>query len=168
MKKLWIKDKEYVLYIIFGGLTTVVNYAVFLLMGRALKLEIVLANAIAWIFAVAFAYITNRIWVFESKAKGAKNVLLEIGEFVAGRLITLGIESLLLWIFVDLLSVNDLVMKIVTSIITIVVNYIFSQFIIFRGKDQKSKAADTEENAGPDLKSPENKDSNNDQAVSGE
>ncbi|MBQ9032561.1 MAG: GtrA family protein [Parasporobacterium sp.] len=138
MKKLWFKYKEYILYIIFGGLTTVVNYVVYLALTRPLGLKSVLiANAISWIAAVAFAYLTNRIWVFESKSAGVGPVLKEAGKFVAGRLITLGIESLIIWIFVDLIGCNDIVIKLIASIVTIILNYIFSKFLIFTGSRKK-------------------------------
>ena len=138
IKKLWLKFKEYFLYLLFGGLTTVVNYAVYIPLTRFLGLDEIVANVIAWIVAVAFAYVTNRIWVFESRATGAKAVTLEIVKFVTGRLVTLGTETLLLWIFVDICHFNDIVIKIIASVVTIILNYIFSKFIIFKkgGKNE--------------------------------
>ena len=97
--------KEIINYIIFGMLTTVVNFAVFWLFNRLLGKDFYLAsNVIAWIAAVAFAYVTNRIWVFQSKVKSAKGVLKEIGEFFLSRLFSLGVEEAGLLILVDLLK----------------------------------------------------------------
>lgn len=137
IKELWLRYKEIITYVFFGFVTTVVNYVAFVLCGHVFHLDVVLANAIAWILAVIVAYITNKLWVFESKNHDIKTLLREFGEFVAGRLITLGLETVLLWVFVDLLGVNDLLMKIITSIIVMIVNYIFSKFIIFKKKKAK-------------------------------
>ncbi len=137
IKALWLKYKEIITYVFFGFVTTVVNYVVFVLCGHVFHLDVVISNAIAWILAVIVAFITNKLWVFESKKRDVKTLGREFGEFVAGRLITLALESVLLWIFVDKLGVNDLIMKIITSIIVMIVNYIFSKFIIFRKKKAK-------------------------------
>ena len=134
IKILWKKYKEIITYLFFGFVTTVVNYGMFALLVRVFHMDVVPANIISWIVAVVVAFVTNKLWVFESKARDAKTIAREFGEFVAGRLITLGLETLLLWIFVDKLGMNDLVMKIITSIIVVIVNYIFSKFIIFRKK----------------------------------
>lgn len=138
MKKLWEKYKEYILYILFGAVTTVVNYGVYALCVRAFGMGVVISNIIAWILAVIVAYVTNKLWVFDSKSRELKIVGREFGEFVLGRLATLVIETGLLWIFVDLLHVNDLIMKIITNIIVVILNYIFSKFIIFRKKTAES------------------------------
>lgn len=125
----------------FGVFTTIVNYACYFLLTRVLHLDDLVANAISWVVAVAFAYITNRIWVFESKATGAGPVFKEIGEFVLARLFTLGLEELMLWVFVDILGANDLLIKIIASVVTVILNYVFSKFIIFKkpGKKQPEK-----------------------------
>lgn len=138
--------KEIINYIIFGVLTTVVNFAVFWLFNRLLGRDFYLAsNVIAWIAAVAFAYVTNRIWVFQSKVKSAKGVLKEIGEFFLSRLFSLGVEEAGLLIFVDLLKFKNLsfelfsfavtgemLSKIILAVIVVILNYIFSKFIIFK------------------------------------
>lgn len=138
--------KEIINYIIFGVLTTVVNFAVFWLFNRLLGGDFYLAsNVIAWIVAVAFAYITNKIWVFESKVTTVKGILLEVGEFFLARLFSLGVEEAGLLIFVDLLKFKNLsfelftfaitgemLSKIILAVIVVILNYIFSKFIIFK------------------------------------
>lgn len=138
--------KEIINYIIFGVLTTVVNFAVFWLFNRLLGRDFYLAsNVIAWIVAVAFAYITNKIWVFESKVTTVKGILLEVGEFFLARLFSLGVEEAGLLIFVDLLKFKNLsfelfafaitgemLSKIILAVIVVILNYIFSKFIIFK------------------------------------
>ena len=134
IRKLWLKYKEYILYLFFGGVTTVVSYAVYFLMTRLLGSEEVFANTVGWIFGVATAYVTNRIWVFESRASGFGPVMKEIGEFALARVTTLVTEDLIIFIFVDRLGFSDIIIKIIASVITIVLNYVFSKFIIFRKK----------------------------------
>lgn len=159
MKALWNKYKEYVLYLVFGGVTTVVNYGVYVICGHVLHLGVVPSNIIAWVFAVVVAFVTNKLWVFESKSHETKTVAKEFVEFVLARLLTMLIETLLLWIFVDLLHVNDLIMKIITNVIVVVLNYIFSRFFIFKktkepqpetGEKVDSESENRYETAGKD------------------
>lgn len=146
MKKLIKKYKEIILYIFFGVLTTIVNFVIYFIMNALLGEDMYLvSNVIAWIGAVAFAYVTNKIWVFESKSRESKTLLREIGEFVSARLLSLGIEEAGLYIFVDLLKFSaysfsflrltitgDVIAKIIMQIIVVTLNYIFSKFIIFK------------------------------------
>ena len=137
IKKLWKKYKEIISYLFFGFVTTVVNYGLFALLTHVFHMDVVPANIIAWVVAVIVAFVTNKLWVFESKARDSKTIAREFFEFVAARLLTLGLETLLLWIFVDKLGVNDLIMKIITSVIVVILNYVFSKFIIFRKKNKE-------------------------------
>lgn len=146
MKKLIKKYKEIILYIFFGVLTTIVNFVIYFIMNALLGEDMYLvSNVIAWIGAVAFAYITNKIWVFESKSRESKTLLREIGEFVSARLLSLGIEEAGLYIFVDLLKFStfsfsflrltitgDVIAKVIMQVIVVTLNYIFSKFIIFK------------------------------------
>ena len=138
--------KEIINYIIFGVLTTVVNFAVFWLFNRLLgKNFYLLSNVIAWIVAVAFAYVTNRIWVFESKVTTVKSILLEGGEFFLARLFSLVVEEAGLLILVDLLKfkvlsfdlfsfnvTGEMLAKVILAVVVVILNYIFSKFIIFK------------------------------------
>lgn len=146
MKKLIKKYKEIILYIFFGVLTTIVNFVIYFIMNALLGEDMYLvSNVIAWIGAVTFAYITNKIWVFESKSRESKTLLREIGEFVSARLLSLGIEEAGLYIFVDLLKFStfsfsflrltitgDVIAKVIMQVIVVTLNYIFSKFIIFK------------------------------------
>ena len=137
IKMLWKKYREIITYLFFGFVTTAVNYGVYALLVRGFHMDVVPANIIAWIVAMIVAFVTNKLWVFESKAHDFKTLAKEFVEFAIARLITLGIETLLLWIFVDKLGANDLIMKIITNVIVVILNYIFSKFIIFRKKKEK-------------------------------
>lgn len=151
IKKVLIKYKEPILYILFGGFTTVVNLAVFYLMNRAIGEKFYLVNNIvAWLAAVIFAYITNKLWVFESKSLAAKTVLKELAEFFSARIFSLGVEEGGLWLFVDKLGFDNfsfsvfgfevtgkLIAKLVLAVIVVLLNYFFSKFIIFK-KNKKN------------------------------
>lgn len=128
------KNEEIWNYLIVGGLTTVVSlvtyYAcvlTFLNPKHAIELQI--ANVISWIFAVAFAYFANRIFVFKSKEK---NMLKEATSFVGSRIITLLLDMLTMFIIVTLLHMNDKIGKIVSQIIVTVGNYIISKLFVFK------------------------------------
>lgn len=147
MKKLLKKYKELILYVVFGALTTLVNYVVYFGC-KMLQIPYQPATVVAWIAAVAFAYITNRIWVFASKTSGVKAVLKEIVLFVGARLFSLVLELIIMFIGMDLLSagervvvwfdkslpLGEFVTKTVAQIVIIVSNYIFSKLVIFRKK----------------------------------
>jgi len=90
-----------------------------------------LSNVVSWVLAVTFAYITNRIWVFCSKAKG-KVVFKEMLSFYSGRLITLILEEVLLFVFVILLQLNAVVIKIIAQFVVLVSNYFISKLITFK------------------------------------
>ncbi|MGN0470446.1 MAG: GtrA family protein [Acutalibacteraceae bacterium] len=133
LKELYIKYKEIILYVIFGGLTTVINYAIYALM-VLLKIDIYTSNITAWIGAVLFAYLTNRKMVFNSEAKGKKSVIIEILSFYGSRVFSLAVETGLLFVCVSLMGMNEWITKLVLQVVVIVLNYIFSKFIVFRKK----------------------------------
>ena len=137
-ESVWKKYKEPILYLIFGGLTTLVSILVYAVCDRLLGLDPLVANIISWILAVGFAYVTNRKWVFESKACGSRAIIKEAAAFYGGRLITLGLEELLLYIGIKRLGFDSLLVKIVCQIIVIVANYVISKLIVFR--DRKREA----------------------------
>lgn len=143
IKKCFLKYKEYVLYILFGVITTIVNYAVYALCFYPLSLSGGVSNIIAWIAAVIVAYVTNKIWVFESKSWKIKIFAREFGEFALGRLATGFLETVVIAIFVDRLGGNGLIWKIITSLVVMVLNYLVSKLIVFR---KKKKTGEKDEN----------------------
>lgn len=132
LKQLFFKYKEYIMYVIFGGLTTLVSWVSFYIFTHPLNMGTVVSNIISWILAVAFAYITNRKWVFESQISGFHGIVKETAAFIAGRLLSLGIDTVLLWITVDLWHFNNMVMKVVIGIFVVIINYFFSRLIAFK------------------------------------
>ncbi len=133
LERLFSKHREVILYIFFGGLTTVVSIGSFILFDTVLSIHELIANILSWVLAVGFAYVTNRKWVFCSKAKGAA-IWAEACSFYGGRLLTLGLEELILLIFATWLSFNSTAIKLIAQVAVLVGNYIISKFLIFRKK----------------------------------
>ena len=103
IKKLYKKYEEVILYVVFGVLTTLVNFVSFWVFNKILGEKFYLvSNVIAWFISVVFAYVTNKLWVFESKSWAFKILLKEVPEFFAARLFSLGVEEGGLWLFVDI------------------------------------------------------------------
>lgn len=137
MKALLARIKRYItrellLYVLFGVLTTLVSIAVFQLCNITLLLHYAVANIISWIVAVTFAYVTNRLFVFQSRAHTAKAILREIFLFYGARLLSLAIEEGGLYLLIDVLGVLPLAAKLVMSFVVIAANYIFSKFVVFQ------------------------------------
>lgn len=125
------KHKETILYLFFGAFTTLVNIVSYLFFTRVLSFNFMVANALAWIIAVLFAYVTNKFFVFESKKVEIKFLFKEFLSFVSFRLLSGVIEMLIMYVMIDLLLMNDFIVKLITNIIVIILNYLFSKMIIF-------------------------------------
>ena len=128
--------KEIILYLIFGVLTTAVNIVVYFICSRFLHLEVLSSNIIAWLLSVLFAYITNRKFVFKSKAEEISTILKECINFFLGRLGTGILDTIIMFVSVDLLAFYDVVMKVLSNIIVIVLNYLISKLLVFRVKGE--------------------------------
>lgn len=129
IKELYLKYKEIINYVIVGALTTLVSIGSYWLLRFIIKDYIVL-SVLSWIIAVLFAYVTNRIFVFESKGN---NIQVEFIKFIGCRLTTLGIEVLLMILFVSVFKINDMVSKIILQVVVLVLNYVFSKLFVFKG-----------------------------------
>ena len=143
LKSLFKKHREVIAYLFFGGVTTLVNIAVYALLSR-LGLSTGVANALAWVVAVLVAYVTNRRWVFESRARGAA-ALGELAAFVAARvgtglmdeaIMVLGVDKLgPMLVALERLPLWGLGVKVFSNLLVIVLNYVFSKFFIFKKRD---------------------------------
>ncbi len=148
MKDLFIKYKEIILYIFFGMLTTAVSFVSYGILTKLIHLQsdiagIAVSNVISWICAVIFAFITNKIWVFESRSGGAKTVLNELWKFVASRLVTGALE----WFGVPFLvylglnqtvfGVKGMLSKLIISAAVVILNYVFSKILVFNKKKRE-------------------------------
>ena len=120
------------MYGIFGVLTTIVNLLVYNLCYYKAGINNTISNVIAWILAVIFAYITNKLWVFESKSWKMSVLRREVTAFVSCRLATGIMDILIMYICVDILGWHAMLMKLASNVLVIIVNYIFSKLIIFK------------------------------------
>ena len=132
IKNLVLKHWDILSYLFFGGLTTVVNYVVYLPCYNWLGLSAAVSNAIAWAVAVAFAYLTNKPFVFKSHDWSAKTVLPELAKFVGCRVGSGFLETGILFICVDLLCFNGNVWKLITSVLVVILNYVASKLLVFK------------------------------------
>ncbi|NMB43055.1 MAG: GtrA family protein [Clostridiales bacterium] len=130
LKRLY--DNDIIRYIFFGGLTTLVNLISYTLLRGFMDYNI--ANFISIVLAILFAYIVNSRFVFRSKARTTKQRLSEFIKFIGARLSTMIIEILGVFVFVDLLQINDLIGKVIIQFVVLILNYIFSKLIVFKNK----------------------------------
>lgn len=134
--ELYKKYKEIINYLIFGVLTTVVSLATYWIctytfLDPEINWQLQLANIISWILAVAFAYFTNRKYVFESTET---NKLKEGAKFAGSRLTTLALDMVVMWIGVSILHFSDKIIKLISQVLIIIGNYIISKLFVFRKK----------------------------------
>lgn len=115
-------------------LTTVVNIAVYWLTAHPMGLSVMMSTVLAWVAAVLFAYVTNRKWVFHSEAKTPAEIGKEMVSFFACRLATGVVDWAAMFIFVDMLHLNDVVIKVAANVLVIILNYVASKLVIFKKK----------------------------------
>ena len=139
IKTLLIRFREQILYLIFGVLTTVVDWGVsfflYFFWGAAIERTVYLvhaANLLAWAAAVIFAYVTNRIWVFESRRSGARAITLEFLSFAGARISTLLLQELIVLVLFDLLLWNVYLVKVIAAVFVVIANYFISKLLVFR------------------------------------
>ncbi|HOZ89143.1 MAG TPA: GtrA family protein [Bacilli bacterium] len=125
--KYYKKYQEIIIYIIVGGLTTVVSIGSYALCRLFMYYQ--LANILSWVCAVAFAYYANRKFVFRSQNK---NIIKELYKFVTLRLLSLVSEIGVMYLLVSILDFNDLISKVVVQFIVLALNYIFSKIFVFK------------------------------------
>ena len=146
MKKLFTKYREPIVYVIFGALTTAVNYIIYFIL-RFISVEYLSATVIAWLGAVLFAYAVNRIFVFKSRTKGIAAVQ-EFTLFISARILSLGLDALIMFLFIDcahidaltwspsfisiVIPIGEFIAKTVAQVVIVISNYVFSKLIIFK------------------------------------
>lgn len=123
--------KEVVLYIIFGIATTLVNIVTYYILQALFQVPYLIANAAAWFFSVLFAFVTNKIFVFEQRTWNFEIVSKEISKFFSARIATGILDMLLMWLFVSVFSFSEMLMKVVVNGIVILLNYLLSKWIVF-------------------------------------
>ncbi|MDD6146324.1 MAG: GtrA family protein [Oscillospiraceae bacterium] len=150
IKKLFIKYKELIVYVVFGACTTLVNFAAFKLFNVILGEKLyLLSNIIAWFLSVVFAYVTNKLWVFESKSWEKRLVIKEVIAFFSARVFSFLVEEAGLFVAVDLLKFSEksltvfgitiggtMIAKVILAVIVVTMNYFFSKLVIFKKKQK--------------------------------
>lgn len=158
IKELFIKYKEIITYVIFGVLTTVVSWGSYTVFVELLSMKVFVGNLLSWICAIVFAYVTNKLWVFESKSWKPSVIGKEIVTFVASRGITGVVEILCvpllaktgfdnifygilekMNISLGILFTDGIYSKIFLSVVVVILNYFFSKFIIFKNKKKDTE-----------------------------
>lgn len=135
IKGLFLEYKEVINYLVFGCLTTVVNFVCYYLFAKVLGIEEVISSGLSWLFSVLFAYTTNKIFVFESKTTTIKEFIMEIISFFLARVLS-GIlcDVGTFAVMVKVIGINDVVAKLITQIMVVIVNYVLSKWIIFKNR----------------------------------
>lgn len=134
IKKLYTKYKEIINYLIVGVLTTIVSLStyyllVFTILNPENSIQLQIANIVSWIVSVAFAYVTNRKYVFESKEK---NKLKEAGMFFSARVLTLLLDMAIMFVGVTVLHLNDKIFKLISQVAITISNYLISKLFVFK------------------------------------
>ncbi len=131
-----IFNRETVNYIIFGVLTTVVSFVSHMIFADVLGTPATVNTIGSWVCAATFAYVVNKLFVFESRTSSAKAFFRELWLFFAARLLSLGLEFVFMLVTVDLLHCNEAVCKLIAQVFILIANYIFSKLIIFKKKSE--------------------------------
>ena len=137
--KIYRKYKEAIDYLFWGGVAFVLSMVLFYLFANVMGIYEQIANILSWVICVIFTYFTNRIFVFQSKVKGLKNILNEFKDFVTARVMTLVMENAILFVMIDLLAINNMLSKLVGQFVVIVSNYFLSKLWIFKKQKDGKK-----------------------------
>lgn len=154
LQDIYYKYEDKWLYLVFGVLTTVVSFVAAGLAKWVLEKwgdfgSIAIAQistVFSWVCAVTFAYLTNRVWVFKSTAKGTKALAAEAASFYGGRVFTLAVEWLMMTVGNGLIGINYWLMKVIANVVVLILNYIISKVFVFKKKDIPESAVANEQN----------------------
>lgn len=132
MKNMLEKYKSILMYLFFGICTTVINIVTYWMFYISLDFPNVLSTIFSWIISVLFAYITNKLWVFESRSFGKKVLVREIATFFGARFISGIIDLAIMFLFVDMLLFPAMIIKFISNIFVVIFNYVASKVVIFK------------------------------------
>lgn len=136
LKQLYKKYREPILYVWFGGWTTVVNYVSYLLLSHLFDVNYLAATVIAWGLSVLFAYLTNRKWVFVSQANTPKGIAKEAVSFLGSRIFSGVCDTVLMYLCVTVMQLNGDICKLLINVLVIIINYLLSKLFVFRKKSE--------------------------------
>lgn len=137
--KYYSKYKEIFNYVVFGVLTTLVNYLVYAICAKTIKIDVVISTSIAWLISVLFAYITNKKYVFNSKTNKIIDIVNELVSFFLFRILSGILDIIFMYVSVNLMNLNDLFMKLISNFVVIALNYLFSKLFVFNDEKKQSK-----------------------------
>lgn len=132
ISQIFKKNKEAILYLIFGGFTTLINIVSYSLLYYVAGFSNTISNIFAWIASVIFAYLTNKLFVFENKSFALPKLFVEVFSFFSCRLLTGILDIGIMFLFVDVLLMNALLIKVISNVVVIILNYVASKFLIFK------------------------------------
>ena len=132
MIELLKKYKSFIAYAVFGVFTTIVNIITYNVCYYNLEMSNTLSNIVAWVLAVTFAYLTNKVWVFDSKSWDWQILRKEVPAFISCRLATGVMDLIIMFVCVDILGWHAMLMKLLSNVLVIILNYVFSKLVIFK------------------------------------
>ena len=132
--KYYRKYREVIVYLITGGITTVINFAVFFVLTNLLDIHYITSNIIAWAAAVIAAFLMNKLIVFDDGDMSGVTIIKQLASFVSFRIVSGAMETGLLYVFVEFMKLNENIVKIVVAVLVVILNYVFSKLIIFKKK----------------------------------
>ena len=133
--KIYRKNEEAISYLFWGFAAFVLGTVLFYVFANVWGLYEQIANVLSWVACVIFAYLTNRTFVFKSTVKGFKNVFIEFKDFITARVLTLVMENAILFVMIDLMTIDNMIAKIAGQVVVIVSNYFLSKLWIFKKKN---------------------------------
>ena len=140
IRDLYYKLEDAIMYVFFGALTTLVSFVTQYIASRA-GCPVVVSTMISWIFAVTFAFFTNKFYVFKDNRTNASDLLKQAGAFYGARLASLLFEVIFMAVTVDKLHLHEMLMKLIAQIFILIANYLMSKLLIFKNKDNSDKEA---------------------------
>lgn len=135
IKNLLIKHKSFIMYAVFGVLTTLINMVSYYVCYNMLSWSNMVSTVVAWFVAVIFAFVTNKIWVFDSKSMEAKVLIYELCSFFICRIATGVVDMVVMYVAVDMMHSNEMFWKLAANVIVILLNFVASKLIIFKKKE---------------------------------
>ena len=132
IESFYVKHKQILMYIFFGGVTFFLNLFLFIAIDKFFAINELVNNIICWLVCVLFQYITNKTWVFNVSVDSMFDLMTQIALFFGGRIFTLAVEEIILAVFIVWLAFDSMVVKLIAQIVVIILNYVVSKLLVFK------------------------------------
>lgn len=126
--------KEFILYAVFGTIAFIVSIGSYAFFNIGFGINELIANALAWVFAVLFSYVTNKKWVFKAPTPTRTAFFIQMFAFFSGRFMTLIIEEAIIFVFITLLKYPSMWVKLAAQVVVVILNYVISKLLVFRDR----------------------------------